>query len=133
MKKIFLFVVLSLASINLSAQNKTIRKEKKFAPQLEAIMDAFKTKKTDKLLPFLEKGYTINRVPKGIEPMALPQIFEQMPSFSKYVITGVTDLKENKKVQITFILKKERMAANIVISQQGKIRELNILEDTEMN
>jgi len=133
MKKISLFVLLLLALTNLSAQNKKVKKDNRFAPQIETIIDAFKTKKVDKLNQLLIKGYTINRIPKGIEPMALPQIFQQMPSFNNYVVTDVIALKENKKVLITFSLKEQKMTANIVINKLGKITELNILGDTEMN
>jgi hypothetical protein len=65
--------------------------------------------------------------------LALPQIFQQMPSFNKYEILSLKKEKENTRVVLLFKLKEEKIKSNLLINKEGKIKELNLLEDADVN
>lgn len=125
---VLLFMLLNSVNAQISKQQKY-----RFDSQINIIMDAFKTKKVAKLNTILTTGYTIKGLPKGIEPLALPQIVQQLPSFTKYEIKNVTAEKENYRVFLVFILKEEKLSSNLLIDKHGKIKELNLLEDSKID
>lgn len=127
-----LTLCLLLFCLNGNAQIKG-KQTTKFTAQIEILLDAFKTKKIDKLTPILLPGYTIKGIPKGLESVALPQIVEQMPEFTRYSIINVKPEKGNQRVNLLFVLKDQKVNVNILFDKQGKIRELNLLEDAEVN
>ncbi|GEC80165.1 hypothetical protein B0A61_06355 [Flavobacterium aquatile LMG 4008 = ATCC 11947] len=137
MKRIYkIIVVLLLVVNNLNSQNKnSFSKEEKlhFEPQINLLLDAFKTKKVAKLNKTLAIGYTIKGLPKGIEALALPQIIQQMPSFNKYEVKSLKFEKENYRIFLVFILKEQKINSDLLIDRQGKIKELNLLENLKMD
>lgn len=98
-------------------------------PQLDALLEAFKKKKTDSLKAYLVEGYSIKTIPAGYEDQVLPQLISAYPEFDSYTISEKKKEAKGTRVFATFNAKNFPLKVNVLIDKNQKISELNIIDE----
>lgn len=125
--KLLLPIILLLLAFIGNAQQKS-----KFAPQLDAVLKMFTTRNTEAAAGVLAENYTIARIFPGMEEQVLKEVLKQLPVFSGYIIKTEKPDKEGTRLTVDFTVKNDddkKFPASFLILKDGKIQELNILEN----
>lgn len=108
--------------------------QSKFKPQLDKVLLMFSKKDIKEIEPLLHKNYIIAGVPAGINQQLLPQLIQQLPGFDAYTIKSEKKEKNGTRINLFFTKKNaNQYNSNFLIDGNGKILELNILENASIS
>ncbi len=112
----------------------TAQEKSKFTPQLDKVLEMFQKQDASIATPVLHENYIISNILPGMEEQILPQVLGQMPAFGSYEIESEKAETNGTRIELAFVGKEEgiRYPCTFLIDKNGKIAELNILENAEI-